>query len=177
MTTAQTVIMISIGTLLIQPLVGKNIWATFGIAIILIVTFMLIEWIQMKWDFAETLFTGRSKVVIENGILNEKNLKKVRLSVDDLDMLLRQKGIESIQDVKWATFEPSGQLGYMLADQKKLATKEDLDALHQALNALAQQLSSSHFVQQPKQPSPDANSNTFTEVKNGYNPSRPERLQ
>lgn len=124
MTISQTVIMISIGTLLIQPVSGKNIWNTFAIAAILIITLIIIEFIQMKWGFTETIFTGRSKVVIENGILNVKNLKKMRLSVDKLEMRLRQSGIENIKDVQWATIEPSGQLGYLLIDKKNLPQKK-----------------------------------------------------
>ncbi|MGG0283847.1 hypothetical protein ABEY41_01695 [Peribacillus butanolivorans] len=53
MTTETTVIMIFIGTLLIHPVIGENLWVTFAIATILIGTLLLIEYIQMKWDVAE----------------------------------------------------------------------------------------------------------------------------
>ncbi|MBY0757458.1 DUF421 domain-containing protein [Clostridium sardiniense] len=47
-------------------------------------------------------------MVIENGIINFRNLKKIRLSVDMLEKRLRQLGIASIKDVKYATVEVSG---------------------------------------------------------------------
>ncbi|WP_204596836.1 YetF domain-containing protein [Clostridium sardiniense] len=53
-------------------------------------------------------------MVIENGIINFQNLKKIRLSVDMLEKRLRQLGIASIKDVKYATVEVSGELGYEL---------------------------------------------------------------
>lgn len=177
MTISQTVIMISIGTLLIQPVSGKNIWGTFSIAAILIATLILIEFIQMKWDFTESLFTGLSKVVIENGTLNEKNLKKMRLSVDKLEMRLRQSGIENITDIQWATIEPSGQLGYLLTDKKKFATKEDIDEITKMLNNLTAQLNIENIEQQQKEKPSDTSSNIFSEIKSGHKPTPPNHLR
>ncbi len=177
MTISQTVIMISIGTLLIQPVSGKNIWVTFVIASILIATLLLIESIQMKWDFTEKIFTGRSKVVIENGTLNEKNLSKLRLSVDKLEMRLRQNGIENIEDIHWATLEPSGQLGYSLTDKKKFATKEDIDKIHELLSHLISQNDISISQLQSKNKSKESSSNLFSEIEGGHSPSQPDRLE
>ncbi|MBX9955438.1 DUF421 domain-containing protein [Peribacillus simplex] len=177
MTISQTVIMISIGTLLIQPVSGKSIWVTFLIASILIATLLLIEFIQMKWDFTEKIFTGRSKVVIENGTLNEKNLRKLRLSVDKLEMRLRQIGIENIKDVQWATLEPSGQLGYSLTDKKKFATKEDIDKIHEMLSHLISHNAISISQLQTKNKSKESSSNLFSEIEGGHSPSQPDRLE
>ncbi|MEC0272309.1 DUF421 domain-containing protein [Peribacillus frigoritolerans] len=177
MTISQTVIMISIGTLLIQPVSGKSIWVTFLIASILIATLLLIEFIQMKWDFTEKLFTGRSKVVIENGTLNEKTLSKLRLSVDKLEMRLRQNGIENIEDIHWATLEPSGQLGYSLTDKKKFATKEDIDKIHELLSHLISQNDISISQLQSKNKSKESSSNLFSEIEGGHSPSQPDRLE
>lgn len=41
-------------------------------------------------------------------VLNEKNLRKLRLTVDKLEERLRQIGISSISDVEFATLETSG---------------------------------------------------------------------
>lgn len=177
MTISQTVIMISIGTLLIQPVSGKSIWVTFLIASILIATLLLIEFIQMKWDFTEKLFTGRSKVVIENGTLNEKTLSKLRLSVDKLEMRLRQNGIENIKDVQWATLEPSGQLGYSLAEKKKFATKEDIDKIYEMLSHLISQNDISISQLQSKNKTTESSSNLFSEIEGGHSPSQPDRLE
>lgn len=175
MTISQTVIMISIGTLLIQPISGQNVWVTLATAAMLIIILSIIEYIQLKWDFTETIFTGRSKVIIENGQLNEKNLKKLRLTVDKLEMRLRQNGIENVKDVKWGTVEASGQLGYLLVEKKKLATKEDIDKVLLMLSNLTAQVNVS-TLQQQTEPNPN-NSNVFTEINGGHNPPIPERLE
>lgn len=133
MTIPQTVIMIGIGTLLIQPVTGRGLWATFGIALLLILSLIVTEYIQLKFDGGETIISGKAVPVIENGTLNEKNLKKLRLPVDKLEARLRQSGITAISDVEFATLESSGQLGYLLKQQKQPATKEDIQNLIQLI--------------------------------------------
>ncbi|UTW70407.1 hypothetical protein KHA80_07955 [Anaerobacillus sp. HL2] len=50
LTVSQTVIMISIGTLMIQPVSNRNIWVTFLIALLLVLILMLLEFLQEKYD-------------------------------------------------------------------------------------------------------------------------------
>lgn len=140
MTLSQTVIMIGIGSLLIQPVAGQNIWVTFGVGGVLVLTLMVMEFSQIKFDFMERFLTGRSVAIIENGQLNEKNLKKLRFTVDQLEMKLRQVNITSLADLKSATLEPNGQVGYELKEEKRPATKKDIDDLNQQIQALREML-------------------------------------
>ena len=111
MTLSQTVIMIAIGSLLIQPVSGKNIWVTFGVGAVLVFTLFVMEWLQVKVDFMEKYLTGRSVAIIVNGVLQEKEMKKLRFTVDQLEMKLRQQNVTSIGDIESATLEPNGQVG------------------------------------------------------------------
>jgi len=133
MTVSQTVVMISIGTLLIQPVSGKNMWVTIGVALILVATLQFSEYIQLKFNPMETFITGKALVVIENGTINEKNLKKLKLTVDKLEMRLRQSNISNFNHVKYATIEPNGQLGLILKEQYQPATKGDIQTILQLI--------------------------------------------
>lgn len=133
MTVPQTVIMIAIGTLLIQPVTGKGLWTTFGIAVLLVLSLIITEYIQLKMDGAETFISGKAIPVIENGNIIEKNLRRLRLPVDKLEERLRQLGITNISDVQYATLESNGQLGYTLKKEKQPATKEDIQNLIEML--------------------------------------------
>ncbi len=133
MTLAETVIMIAIGSLLIQPVSGESIWETFLVGAILVGTLLVMEYIQIKSDRMEKWITGKAKMVIDNGTLNEQNLRKLRLTVDQLEMKLRQNSISKISDVKWATLEPNGQLGFELKDEAQPVTKKDLEEFKQVL--------------------------------------------
>ena len=129
MTIPQTVMMIAIGPLLIQPVSGWGLGTTFGIAVSLVLCLIITEFIQLKFDNAETAISGKAVPVIENGTLIESNLKKLRLPVDKLEQRLRQASISSIRDVQYAALESNGQLGYTLKSEKQPATKEDIQNL------------------------------------------------
>lgn len=129
MTISQTVVMIGLGSLLIQPITGNGLFITFLAAFILSILMIITEYLEIKVDFLESLFTGKAVIIIQNGTPNIKNLKKLRLSIDKLETRLRQVGISSINDVKYATLEVSGQIGYELKENKKLITKEDFNIL------------------------------------------------
>ncbi|WP_332694569.1 DUF421 domain-containing protein [Halalkalibacter lacteus] len=137
LTVSQTVIMISIGNLMIQPVSNRSIWVTFMIALILVLVLMALEYFQVKSDKFESFITGKEIIVINNGVIDEQNLKKLRLTVDQLEVRLRQSGIARISDVKIATIEPSGLLGYTLQEYAQPATKQDIQTL---LNYIHSQL-------------------------------------
>ena len=175
MTLSQTVIMIAIGSLLIQPVAGKNIWVTFGVGGMLVLTLIVMEFTQVKFDFMERFLTGRSVSIIENGKLNEKNLKKLRFTVDQLEMKLRQMNITSIADVKSATLEPNGQVGYELKEEKRPATKKDIDDLKQQIQSLRKMLTPNQ-ANQPANPVPPAE-DLFKEVETKQHQQlHPDRL-
>ncbi|MEC1540884.1 DUF421 domain-containing protein [Bacillus subtilis] len=129
MTSTQTVVMISIGTIIVQPIIEYSLFKTLIAAAIFTITLIVIEWIQMRSNFIEKMLTGKAKVVIENGQLHIENLKKMRLTVDQLEMHLRLHGVTAIQDVKIATLEANGQLGIELTDDAKPLTVRDLKKL------------------------------------------------
>ncbi|MCA0987421.1 DUF421 domain-containing protein [Guptibacillus algicola] len=176
MTLAQTVIMIGIGSLLIQPLAGKNIWTTLAVGTMLVITLIVMEYAQVKSDGIEKFITGKSKVMIENGTLNEKNLKKLRFTVDQLEMKLRQQNVTSIDSVKWATLEPNGQVGYELKPESQPATKKEIDQLQQSVQQILQLLNSTLVPNAQTQQAPKQD--IFKEVEtNNHSIEPPKHLQ
>lgn len=168
MTIPQVVIMIATGSLLIQPVTGRGLWATFGVALVLTLSLTLTEYIQLKFDGAESLITSKAIPVIVNGTIHEKNLKKLRLTVDKLEARLRQSGIVAINDVQFATLESSGQLGYTLKKEKQPATKEDIQNLIQLIQK-------GHLTDLHNKTSVE--DNLFTETINKNSSNIPKHLQ
>jgi uncharacterized membrane protein YcaP (DUF421 family) len=89
----QTVIMISIGSIIIQPFIKHNVWETIFAAAIFVLVLILMEFLQLKSKFFEYLFTGKTIAVVENGQVIPKNLKKMRLTESQLSMRIRQAGL------------------------------------------------------------------------------------
>lgn len=135
LTVAQTVMMIAVGSLIIQPVSDRNIWITMVITFLMVISLILIEYIVLKSDAIETFIYGKSVLVVENGQINESNLKKLRLTIDMLEVRLRQQNIQQISDLQWATIESNGQLGYMLKPNKQYSTKDDIQMLKSLIEA------------------------------------------
>ncbi|WP_223702699.1 DUF421 domain-containing protein [Sutcliffiella deserti] len=169
LTVAQTVMMIAVGSLIIQPVGDRNIWITMVITFLMVSTLILIEYIVLRSNAMETFIYGKSLIVIENGQINESNLKKLRLTVDMLEVRLRQQSIQHFSDLQWATIEPNGQLGYMLKSDKQYATKEDI----QMLKALIESYRSNPPSEILK-PQAIVSDNIFTEVKNRKHREEPK---
>jgi len=164
MTISQTVVMISIGTLIVQPIADKSIWRAILAVALFSGASLIMEYLQIKFDPIEKLLTGNAKPVIENGQLLPNNLKKMRITVDQLEMRLRQQGISKISDVKTATLEPNGQLGYELVEDAKPLTVREFKKMMGS------------FVESQNQGQKQAN-NIFTEVSNkGHENQIPDQL-
>lgn len=129
MSVATTVIIISIGTTIVQPIANHELGKAIGSAAVFILMLLIVEQLQLKFNWFETMMSGKSKVIVEDGKLNLPNLKHMRFSVDQLEMQLREKGITSITDLETATMEPNGQLGYVLKRHARPVTIGDLEAL------------------------------------------------
>ncbi|MEG6584452.1 DUF421 domain-containing protein [Dendrosporobacter sp. 1207_IL3150] len=168
MTVAETVVMISIGSLLVQPLAEESLLVTFGVAATMVITTRLLGYLQIKFNWIEKIFTGKSLVIIENGQLNVPNLAKVALTVDQLEMQLRQSNVKNIEDIQWGTIEPNGRVGFVLKESAQPVTREDLDKL---INLINQRLPINNFknsLQSENNPFQTQNEDTniFTEISN-----------
>ncbi len=129
MTIAQTVVMISIGSLIVQPIANKSVQRTFITIVVFTAFIIIMEYLEVKSNLIENLLSGKAKVVIKEGVIMQENLKKLRMTVDQLEMRLRQQGISKISDVKTATVEANGQLGYELMRHAKPVTIGELETL------------------------------------------------
>ncbi|MCG7383146.1 DUF421 domain-containing protein [Paenibacillus sp. ACRRY] len=129
MSVATTVIMISIGTTIVQPIANHELGKAIGSAAVFIATLLVVEVLQMKFNVFERIMSGSSKIVVEDGQVIIPNLKRMRYTMDQLEMHLRQNGISSISDLETATVEPNGQLGYVLKRHARPVTIGDLEEL------------------------------------------------
>lgn len=167
-TMPQLIVMLSLGTILVQPIAQKGIVRTLVVVGVFVVTLFLMEYLEMKMNGLETILTGKSKVVIENGTINVHELRKLRMSVDQLETRLRLNGISKIDEIKTATIEPNGELGYELIDEAKPLTKKEFKKL---MDEYMLGVKESQSIGQEKN-----ESNIFAEIQ-GKNDEHPKYLQ
>lgn len=60
------------------------------------------------------LFCGKPVILIEEGTISQRNLRRTRINLDELTMHLREKGIFDLTTVKFAILETNGQVSTLL---------------------------------------------------------------
>lgn len=95
------------------------------ISLTLLVSFEILSSVfSMKSVRFRLISEGNPVTIIRNGQLLQKQLKKLRFTVNDVLAALRQKEIFNIEDVEYAVIETNGTLSVMLKSQKQPLTPE-----------------------------------------------------
>ena len=74
---------------------------------------VLTSYTSFRFRWARRLLDGDPIVLVQDGKVIEKNLRRERLTVDDLAEQARSSEITSLADVQWAVFEPSGAISFI----------------------------------------------------------------
>ena len=134
MTGVEIITLLAMASMIGHAVKGDGLLRTLITLCIFVSLLLTIQFLAIKFNWVEKWFIGRATVVIENGLIVEKSLKKLRLTVDQLEAKLRTKGITSLSEVKTATIEMSGHIGYELARHAKPVTIGELERLMKAWN-------------------------------------------
>ncbi len=95
--------------------------------IVLVCLEIIVSFICMKSAVLKSVFEGHSCILIENGRIDQQQMKKVRFTIDDLMESLRQKGVSKIDSVNTAVLETSGKVSVILKNTCSPATKLQID--------------------------------------------------
>lgn len=96
-------------------------------ALIIFSTFLfLATLVSLKNKKARELFNGQPTVVIQDGKILEKNLEKLKVTMDSFNQALRRRDIFDIDEVEFAIFEPDGHLSILKKPLYRFVTREDL---------------------------------------------------
>ena len=84
------------------------------IPILLLVSIeILLSVVMMKSKRFRGAVVGHPIIVIKDGSILEKELKKLRISYEDLYSLLRQQEVFDIKNIRYGIIEPNGSLSVM----------------------------------------------------------------
>ncbi len=83
--------------------------------------------ITLKFTKMRVIIDGQPTVLIKNGKIQESALKSTKISVEDLNMMLREQNIFSITEVDYAILEPNGKLSVLKYQDQLNVIRKDLD--------------------------------------------------
>lgn len=95
-------------------------------AIILVCLEIINSVILMKSAKIRYLLQGKPAIIINDGKLDQKKLKALRFTADDILDQLRQKDIFEIEEVQYAVVETNGSLSVMKKQQYDSPVNKDL---------------------------------------------------
>ncbi|MEE0857522.1 MAG: DUF421 domain-containing protein [Ruminococcus sp.] len=93
--------------------------------IVLVALEILTSVFMMKSKRFRRMICGSPVVVISDGKLLQKELRRLRLTTDDLFALLRQQNIFSPEDVQYCIVETNGTVSVLEKPEKRKPTAED----------------------------------------------------
>ncbi len=102
---------------------GMILFATLTWGLLIIVT----EWITQKIRKSRGILEGKPSILIREGKIDRKQLKKNKVDIDQLQNLLRQKEVFSMREVEYAIMEPSGMLSVLKKSNNAAPTNKDLN--------------------------------------------------
>ncbi|MGI5959550.1 MAG: DUF421 domain-containing protein [Massiliimalia sp.] len=112
---SELVITILISNIASLPIEDPSIPMTMGaIPIIVLVVFeLIVSHLSLKSRSFRRFISGNPITIIEQGKVDQKALKNLRFSLDDLMDTLRSQGIFDLQDVYLAIVETNGQVSVL----------------------------------------------------------------
>jgi uncharacterized membrane protein YcaP (DUF421 family) len=74
---------------------------------------VVVSWIGYRFPATRPILEGVPIVVVEDGKVIERNLKRERLSVDEILEAARTQQIGQLAEVKWAVLETNGTISFI----------------------------------------------------------------
>ncbi len=94
----------------------KLINVLFPIALIVILQ-VLTSFLALKSEKFRDLIDGKPVVIIKNGVINQKELKKQRYNIDDLFLQIREHDVDSFKNIAYAILETNGKLSIITYEE------------------------------------------------------------
>ena len=86
---------------------------------------LVLSALSMKSMFLRKLFCGKPVILIENGNILQQNLRKTRITLDELTGHLREKDVLDLNSVQYAILETNGNLSVFPYPKEKPASAKD----------------------------------------------------
>ncbi len=99
-------------------------------AVVPILTLLALEVVGsialIKFPAIRHLLASKPSVIIEHGVLNQRELRRIRMSLEELLAALRQQGVTTPDDVDYAILETNGRLTTILRAEEQQPTVAQL---------------------------------------------------
>ena len=119
MTPFELVLLIVMGDLIQQGVTHNDFSLTGGLLAISTFAFwaLVLSWTTYLFPKAKDLLDGTPRVIVRDGELIEENMRRDRLTRDEVLSEMRLAGIGRLSEVAWAILEPQGKISFIAMDE------------------------------------------------------------
>ncbi len=142
------IIGISIGSIAAQMTIDTEIsWIDF-LAAMAVFTLIdtLIAFLTIKSMRARRFFDGSPVILIQDGKIIEKNLKKIKFTVNEFLQECRISGYFNIDDINIAIMESSGKISFLPKTEKRPVIVKDMDITAEPEGLVANVIIDGHIM-------------------------------
>jgi|GEM_PF-176871 len=124
----ELVIALMVADLAVIPLGEPTIPIWYGVVPLVVISIVhfFITFMTRKSPMARNVFSGKAAIIIQNGNMNLKELKKLNLSTEELQEELRNLNYANIGDVNYAIMETNGKISVIPKAAVMPATRQDM---------------------------------------------------
>ena len=127
METSEFVVTMLVADLAAIPMQQESIPLWHGVVPILLVLGLelALSWASLRSIRLRKILCGKPVILMENGNILQKNLRKNRITLDELTEMLREKDVLDLKAVQYAILETSGNLSVFPYPKEKPASAKD----------------------------------------------------
>lgn len=106
------IVSVAIGSVLAAVILGQNdAWAEGILALLLLMGLqILLSWLSVRSSKVRNFISGQPTLLLYKGMLLHKQMRKERISVEDILSALREHGYQNLIEVDAVVLESSGEL-------------------------------------------------------------------
>jgi uncharacterized membrane protein YcaP (DUF421 family) len=98
---------------LVQQGVTQNDESVTGALIVISTIAMLsvlVSWVSFRWRKVRIVTEGEPIVLVQDGEVLERNMRRERITIEDVEEEARKDQITSVGDLRWAILERDGHI-------------------------------------------------------------------
>jgi uncharacterized membrane protein YcaP (DUF421 family) len=106
------ILLVVLGDLVQQGITqsDNSVTGTFIVISTVALLSVVVSWISFRFPRVRTVTEGEPIVLVQDGQVIERNLRRERITIEDIQAQARQAQIGSVSDLQWAILENDGRI-------------------------------------------------------------------
>jgi uncharacterized membrane protein YcaP (DUF421 family) len=111
------ILLVVMGDLVQQSITQSDYSVTGALIVISTITLLtvFVSWVNWRFSRMRSMLEGQPVVLVENGKMIEHNMKRERITLEDIESEGRLQQVTDVADMRWAVLETNGRIAIIPA--------------------------------------------------------------